>query len=286
MKVVFDAGGGEIELSFPERSGVRAFFESARHEGGFLVSLEAEPRFRDRLTISVRADDGFEFSFDGEVNGVSKTAAGAYATAVLLTRWGLAQDEQLEAALARREEAATAMPTPGRGGASGPDVAELPETEADGDDGDGGDGPAASGEARGTSPMHRIRTMNPNQRTMLARKADRIERQILLNDTSPQVLQALLSNPRIEGKDVLRMVKSTHAAAPMLKRVAEDPRWGKNQEILAVIAKNPKTPVPQAVRMVEKLRTSDLRWMAKMSSGIRETIRRAALREYMRRTSR
>ena len=79
--------------------------------------------------------------------------------------------------------------------------------------------------------MHRIRTMNPNQRTMLARKADRVERQILLKDTSPQVLQALLSNPRIEGKDILRIVKSTHTAAPVLKRVAEDPRWAPVREL-------------------------------------------------------
>lgn len=283
MRVVFDRSRAVLDLRLANRSAARDFFAAARGEGGFLVSLEAELRFRDAIEVRVRTDDGFELSFTGEVSGISKTRTGDYATAILLTRWGLTEDEQLGAALASGGSTAAQVPT-GRLVDEAPAEASSEEAETEEVGGTRPEAPRPVGEARGASPMHRIRTMNPNQRTVLARKADRVERQILLNDTSPQVLQALLANPRIEGKDVLRMVKSTHAAAPMLKRIAEDPRWGKNQEILAVIAKNPKTPAPQAVRLVEKLRTSDLRWMAKMSSGVRETVRRAALREYLRRT--
>jgi hypothetical protein len=286
MNVTLKRSCGELELGLPDRAGAREFFDAARSQGGFLVTLDSELRFRESVRVTVRTEDGFELSFDGEVSGVSRTGAGGFATAFLMTQWGLALDEQLGAALGGLRSAASG-PTPEPPPKLPPDPATEPAPEAE--RAGGGSPPAAPkpvGETRGASPMHRIRTMNPNQRTMLARKADRVERQILLKDTSPQVLQALLSNPRIEGKDILRIVKSTHTAAPVLKRVAEDPRWGKNQEILAVIAKNPKTPSPQAIRLVEKLRTSDLRWMAKMSSGVRETIRRAALREYLRRTGR
>lgn len=143
-----------------------------------------------------------------------------------------------------------------------------------------------SGEVEGVSPIFQIKKMNPNQKARLAARASRSERQILLRESSVQVLQGLLINPRIEGKEVLQIVKSTHANAAILQRVASDARWGKNPEILATVAKNPKTPVPFATRLIDRLRTSDLRVMAKMQSGMREVIRRVALREYLRRTSR
>ena len=139
-------------------------------------------------------------------------------------------------------------------------------------------------ETKGIAPIYRIQQMNPNEKARLAVRADKQERQILLRDSSPMVLQSLLANPRIEARDIVRIVKSTHTNAGLLKRIAEDGRWGKNQEILANIAKNPKTPPPLATRLMDRLRTSDLRIMGKMSSGLREDVRRAALREYLRRS--
>ena len=94
----------------------------------------------------------------------------------------------------------------------------------------------------------------------------------------------LLNNPQIEAKEVLALVGSTRATASLLQRVAEDGRWGKNREIVTAVARNPKTPTPLAVRLVERVRTQELRRMAKMSGGLKEMVRRAALREYLRRT--
>ncbi len=139
-------------------------------------------------------------------------------------------------------------------------------------------------ETSGVAPIYRIQQMNPNEKARLATRAGKQERQVLLRDSSPMVLQSLLANPRIEARDVVRIVKSTHVNGGLLKRIAEDGRWGKNQEILANIAKNPKTPPPLTARLMDRLRTSDLRFMGKMSSGLREDVRRAALREYLRRS--
>lgn len=263
MKSEIDSEAGELTLEFPSRDEMRFFFEQAVAEGGLLVSLDAELGFRRQLGLRARSGDGVEFECRAEVSGVSKTSSGEFATALLLDSWSSVDAERLKLALA-----AGARAEPAPGGTA--DAAEE----------------SAAGETRGTSPMHRIRSMTPPERTRLARKANRVERQILLNDNSAQVLQALLANPRLEGKDVVRLVKSTHTNAPLLKRIVEDGRWGQNQELLGLVAKNPKTPSPVAIRLVEKLRTSDLRFMAKLSSGVRENIRRAALREYLRRTGR
>lgn len=143
---------------------------------------------------------------------------------------------------------------------------------------------ALAGEMRGTSPIHRIRQMNPRQRAILALKAGRTERRILLRDKSPQVLQNLLANPRVDAEEVLQIARSSHVVAPLLQRIAGDSRWNGNREILAIIARHPKTPSLLAARLMPSLRTADLRTMARMSSGLREMVRKAALREYMRRT--
>ena len=100
MNVSLDPGLGELALGLADRNEARDFFATAKREGGFLVALAAELRFRDSLQVVVRTDDGFELAFDGEVSGVSATRSGEYATAILLTGWGLAQNEQLAAALA------------------------------------------------------------------------------------------------------------------------------------------------------------------------------------------
>jgi len=50
--------------------------------------------------------------------------------------------------------------------------------------------------------------------------------------------------------------------------------------------RNPHAPTLVATRLVDKLRTSDLRQMAKMSSGLKEAVRKAALLEYTKRSSR
>lgn len=262
MRIELDGDGARLTLEFPSREEMRSFFDRAVSEGGLLVPVERELAFRQPVTLCACTGDGASFECAAEVSGVSPTSEGGFATALLLGSWGAAESERLKLALAV-------------GARTGAREAE-PEPEAS--------GPA--GETRGTSPIHRIRSMTPPERTRLARKADRIERQILLKDNSPQVLQALLLNPRVESKDVVRLVKSTHTNAPLLKRIVEDGRWGQNQEILGLVARNPKTPSPVAIRLIEKLRTSDLRFMAKMSSGVRENIRRAVLREYLKRSGR
>jgi hypothetical protein len=99
------------------------------------------------------------------------------------------------------------------------------------------------------------------------------------------VLLSLLANPRLESTDVLAIVKSTHASSGVLQRVAKDRRWMSNKEVQAAIVRNPKTPTPIAIQLVDNVPTPELRQMAKMGS-LRETVRRAAFRAYTKRTSR
>ena len=73
-------------------------------------------------------------------------------------------------------------------------------------------------------------------------RANRTERQILLRETSPQVMMVLLNNPHVESDDVLAMVRSPYAPGSILKRVAGDRRWSTSPDIRIALVRNPQTP--------------------------------------------
>ena len=139
-------------------------------------------------------------------------------------------------------------------------------------------------ETQGVSAYFEIKKLNPSQKIILAGKASRQQRQLLLRETSPSIHMALLANPRIELREVQELAKNPQTSAGVLQRLGNDKRWSGNYEIQLAIVKNPKSPSPLAIRFVEILRTPDLRQLAK-SQKLRENIRTAALRCYLKRTS-
>ena len=145
--------------------------------------------------------------------------------------------------------------------------------------------PKDESESRGASPTFRIQQMDPGARARLAAKADRTERRILRRDHTPQVLMSLLSNPRVGADDVLAIIKSPSSNASILQRIIDDRRWMSNTEIKTALVRQPKTPSQQAIKMLDSLRTEDLRQMSKMGN-LRENVRRAAFRVYQSRQRR
>ena len=251
MRVSADLAAGRVTLAFDDVEAVRAFFEEARKQRGFVVPLGERPQPFAVHELEVTGQAGFELRFAARVVQIFE-AGGQLLVAYQLVDW--AESRELE--LVRKLAAA---------------AAEISEVE--------------EGEVRGTSPIFRIKQLDPAQRMQLAIKADRAERQILCRDTSPQVLLGLLSNPRLEAEDVLAIVKSNHATAGLLQRVAKERRWMSNAEIRTAVVRNPKTPTPVAVQLLESLPMNELRAMAKMGS-IREDVRRAAFRVLQKTTSR
>jgi len=253
MHATLDPNSQAIWLAAQDRPGARAFFEDARKQGAFLLELGWEPKALATSTFQVRAgEDDLDFTFEARVVQIfpGGTEAGGWRTVFELSPWPESKRLELE-----RKLAAVGAST----------------------------GPAAgAGETLGASPLFRIKAMDPNQRMRLAMQAGRIERQILRQDGSPQVLMGLLANPRSEAEDVLAVVRSTLANGAILKRVAEDPRWSKNPEIRTAVVRNPHTPSPLAIQLLDTLPISELRTMAKMGA-LRENVRKAALRIYLKR---
>lgn len=253
MRLTLRAEDGALDLAFADRGEAERFFENAEREQGFFLHLEHKLKQFQRLELKATAPD-FRFVCQAEVIQLFPGPSG-HGTAMRLCDW----DEGRRAAL---------------------DDALNP---ADGDDA-GGDGRERPGEG-GQSPIFRIKKMNPSERFRLAMKASRVERQILLRDSSPQVLLGLLAHPRIEDREVIEILKSNYASAGLMQRVADNKKWMSNADIRLLVVRSPKTPAPIAIKHLPTLRTGELRMMAK-GAGARETLRRAALKEYLKRTGR
>lgn len=261
-----DPETGGVRLELTDAESVRSFFTDAKKESGFLLPLAESPKLFEVLPVRALCGESFEMELSARVIQSFERPGpdGArFQVAFQLEGWSPGRDAELTRKLAQ---------APSRGAAQG---------------GDGGTAGAGihEGEVTGASPLFRIKALNPNERMRLATKAGRTERAILVRDTSPQVLMGLLSNPRLNGEDVLHLVRSTHANAALLKRVAEDRRWSQNPEIRVALVRSPKTPTPLALRLLETLRTPDLQVLAK-SGQSKEALRRAAVRLYLKRIQR
>lgn len=248
MKASFDARQDRLRLGFESPSEAEEFAASVARDLGFMVSLPHRLALHHAVRVSIVTGTS-SGEVEARVAQVFERGDGDLAVAFLVEDPG---------AVARLLSAG--------------DIGSMESEESTG------------GEMRGTSPIHRIQQMNPKQRSLLALKAGRTERQILLRDNTPQVLQNLLNNPHIDGEEVLQIARSSYAVAPILQRIAADARWNTNQEILTAVVRHPRTPSLVALRLLPALRTGDLRTMARMSTGLKETLRKGALREYMRRT--
>ena len=248
VQLAVDLANDQVRLSFPDHDAIRAFFQAVTKDGGFMLAFGPRPQPFAVLHFEATDSGSFSFGFRSRVVQISERD-GVCTVSFLLVDWSDAKRLELERKLAVAVAA-----------------------------------PADESEHLGASPVFRIKQLDPAKKMMLAMKADRAERQVLCRDTSPQVLLGLLSNPRIELEDVLAIVKSTHVTPGILQRVAGERRWMSSAEIRTAVVRNPKTPAPLAVRLLDSLPITELREMAKMGS-LREDVRRAAFRVYQKMTS-
>jgi hypothetical protein len=150
-----------------------------------------------------------------------------------------------------------------------------PDAETDGE-------PALAGETLGSSVVFDLQRLRPDQKVRLAGKANRLQRQILLRDRTPQVLLALLNNPWLENAEVLEMAKNPKVVGPVLQRLADDRRFGPNPQVQIALVRNPSTPWSVTMRLLPLVHTRELRELAR-SQQVREAVRKAALKLYLAR---
>jgi len=139
---------------------------------------------------------------------------------------------------------------------------------------------AADEGATGTL-WERLRKLTPPQRILLAPKADRLTRSLLVQDGDPQVLYALLRNPRLTLDEVLRVAKSSFLSFQAAELILKTSVWFANLDVRVALIHNPKLPTPFALRILPTLPENEVRAIAK-GAATSMALKQAALKRLER----
>ena len=132
-------------------------------------------------------------------------------------------------------------------------------------------------EAEAGSLWERLRALSPPQKILLAPKADRVTRALLVQDSDPQVLFALLKNPRLSIDEVVRIAKSSFLSFQAAELILKTSPWMANLDVRVALIQNPKTPTPFALRILPTLPDSEVRAIAK-GGATSMALRQAAIK--------
>jgi hypothetical protein len=122
-----------------------------------------------------------------------------------------------------------------------------------------------------------IKNMSVKDKMILAPKADKAERAVLLRDLNASVARLIIRNPRITDEEIVQIAKNFAAPSDVLEMIAKNRKWIQNPEVRLAVVKNPRTPTPLAVAQLNYLQVKDLAVLAK-SQNIRESIKNEAFK--------
>ncbi len=133
-------------------------------------------------------------------------------------------------------------------------------------------------EAAETGPraslFERLKTMTQQEKMQLALTGGRDERMALMRDNNKMLHVYVLKNPRLGLDEVQAAAKLAMLSPEALKMIGEHREWSGNPQVCASLVRNPKTPMPLALKLVDRVSMPDLKLIAK--GGARDQIVNAA----------
>ncbi len=120
-----------------------------------------------------------------------------------------------------------------------------------------------------------LESMTVNQKRGAALSASRAGRIMLIKDRQKAVHPFVLKNPGITLDEVELIAKMPSVNPEALRMIAKNRDWTRSTTVCRNLVRNPKTPMPDALRLLEKLPLNDIRAMAK-GGNVRTPIQQAA----------
>jgi hypothetical protein len=114
-------------------------------------------------------------------------------------------------------------------------------------------------EGKRQSLAQRVMKMNVSQRIKLAALGNKEARTLLLRDTNKLVSMAAVQSPRITEGEVLLVAGSRTAPDDQLRYIYNNRDWTKSYQLRLAMVKNPKVPLPVAMRFMATLREAEVR---------------------------
>jgi hypothetical protein len=137
--------------------------------------------------------------------------------------------------------------------------------------------------AERVSLIRRIMFMNTKDRMKLAMKGDREARSILIRDSNRVVCAAVVNNPRVTEQEIENIAAMRTVSDEVLRLIALNRSWARSYPIIHNLARNPRTPVPTVMNILNRIRTKDLSNLSQ-NRNVSETVRRQAYRLQQTRT--
>jgi len=131
--------------------------------------------------------------------------------------------------------------------------------------------------AERVSLIRKIMFMNTRDRMKLAMKGDREARSILIRDSNKVVCSAVVNNPRITEQEVENVAAMRTVSDEVLRIIALNRSWARSYPIIHNLARNPRTPIPTVMNILNRIRTKDLQNLAQ-NRNVSEAVRRQAYR--------
>lgn len=111
----------------------------------------------------------------------------------------------------------------------------------------------------------------------LARRAHRALYVPLVATGDPQVVIALLENPRLTETDVVGLFNANEPQPVVFSAVLRNPRWAPRRGIRMAMARNRSTPLPLALSALAELGPGELKGLAQ-DPGVPEGVREGVVR--------
>jgi len=138
------------------------------------------------------------------------------------------------------------------------------------------DVPSAEPEPAGAESDPKVlATLPVIQRMKLAVKGTREQRAQLIRDSNKLVCVAVLSSPKITESEIEAFARQANLSEDVLRVIATNRAWLKNYNVIAALARNPKTPTPLAMGFLQRLNERDLKQLS-TDRNVSEPVRLAA----------
>lgn len=123
----------------------------------------------------------------------------------------------------------------------------------------------------------RMRSLTQMEKLLLAVKAERSERALLLQDSDPRVLLSLLRNPRLTIDEVARLAKSPFLNYQIADVILKTTQWMSSLDVRLGLIHNAKTPPAFALRILPTLPDTEVRAIARAGTSMQ--LKQAALKK-------
>jgi len=99
----------------------------------------------------------------------------------------------------------------------------------------------------------------------------------LIRDSNKVVCSAVVNNPRITEQEIENIAAMRTVSDEVLRIISMNRSWARSYSIIHNLARNPKTPIPTVMNIMNRIRTKDLQNLAQ-NRNVSEAVRRQAYR--------